>query len=46
MNKKIIFTGENGRFGKIYRKYTTKFKIYFPTRKQLYITNINNVEKY
>mgnify|MGYP001467416610 CR=1 FL=1 len=45
-NKKIIFTGGNGRFGKIFRKYKTKFKIYFPTRKQLDITNINNVEKY
>tara|TARA_B100000780_G_scaffold207647_1_gene147953 strand:- start:166 stop:876 length:711 start_codon:yes stop_codon:yes gene_type:complete len=44
--KKIIFTGGNGRFGKIFRTIKHKEKIFFPTKKELNIKNIKSIEKY
>ena len=38
-NNKIIFTGGSGRFGSILKKNKTKYKVFFPTKKQLDITN-------
>ena len=45
---RIVFTGGTGRFGKIFKnkEKDTKFKFYFPSRKQLNILNINSVESY
>ena len=45
MNKKsvkIVFTGGNGRFGNVLKKIKTKYKVYFPSRNQLDITNFKN----
>ena len=36
---KIVFTGGNGRFGNVLKKIKTKYKVYFPSRNQLDITN-------
>ena len=44
--KKIIFTGGNGRFGKVFKKIKSKYKIYFPSKKQLDIEKINSVKNY
>jgi len=44
--RKIIFTGGNGRFGKIFKSIKTKDKIFFPTKKQLDIENVKSIEKY
>ena len=44
--KKIIFTGGNGRFGKIFRTIKHKEKIFFPTKKELNIKDIKSIEKY
>ncbi len=44
--KKIIFTGGNGRFGKVFKKIKSKYKIYFPSKKQLNIEKINSVKNY
>ena len=38
-NNKIIFTGGRGRFGSVLKKNKTKYKVFFPTKKQLDITN-------
>ena len=38
-NNKIIFTGGSGRFGSVLKKNKTKYKVFFPTKKQLDITN-------
>jgi len=38
-NNKIIFTGGSGRFGSVLKKNKTKYKVFFPTKKQLDVTN-------
>ena len=38
-NNKIIFTGGSGRFGSVLKKNKTKYKVFFPTKKKLDITN-------
>ena len=38
-NKKVIFTGGSGRFGKVLKKIKTGYKVFFPKKKQLDITN-------
>ena len=43
---KIVFTGGNGRFGNVLKKIKTKYKVYFPSRNQLDITNFKKVENY
>ena len=44
--KKIIFTGGNGRFGKILQTYNFKDRFYFPNKKDLNITSIKSIERY
>ena len=49
MNKnKIVITGGSGRFGNIIKKTfnKSKFNIFFPTKKNLNILNINSIKKY
>ena len=38
-NNKIIFTGGSGRFGSVLKKNKTNYEVFFPTKKQLDITN-------
>ena len=43
---KILFTGGNGRFGKVLKNHNSK-KIYlFPSKKELNILKINSIKKY
>ena len=44
--KKIIMTGGNGRFAKIFRKIKNKEKIFYPSRKFLDLKNLSSIEKY
>ena len=46
--KKIVFTGGNGRFGKVFQKKAnnTKKFIYFPSSKELDILDIKSVRSY
>ena len=46
MTKKIIITGGTGRFGSIIKNFKTKHKIFFPTKKELDILEINKIKKY
>ena len=43
---KIVFTGGSGRFGKIFRDQTKLRNVFYPTRKQLDITNLKSIKKY
>ena len=40
---RVVFTGGTGRFGKVFKKKEkdTKFKFYFPSKKELNILNLN-----
>ena len=42
----IVFTGGNGRFGKIFKKKTKLKNIFFPSKKELNILNLNSIRKY
>lgn len=45
--KKIVFTGGNGRFGQVLQKANlNNYKVFFPKKTQLDITNYNSVKKY
>ena len=44
--KKIIMTGGNGRFAKVFKKFKSSKNIFFPSKKTLNITNINSIKKY
>ena len=46
--KKIVFTGGNGRFGKVFQKKAKNSKkiIYFPSSKKLDILNIKSIRHY
>ena len=44
--KKIIVTGGSGRFGNVLKNYKTKYKILFPTKKELNILNEKKINKY
>ena len=44
--KTIVFTGGNGRFGSVLKKIKFNQKVFFPTKKELNITNIKSIEKY
>ena len=46
MKKKIIITGGSGRFGKILKKYSSKYNLLFPSKKELNILNEKNIKKY
>ena len=45
-NKKIIMTGGSGRFAKVFKKINQKEKIFYPSKKNLDINNINSVRRY
>ena len=45
-NKKIVFTGGSGRFGQVLQKSNFKYKVFFPSKSQLDITNFKSIEKY
>ncbi len=42
----IVFTGGNGRFGKIFQRKTKLKYIFFPSKKELNILNINSIKRY
>ena len=44
--KKIIFTGGTGRFAKEFKKRKNKFKVFYPSKKQLNILNIKTIVNY
>lgn len=44
--KKIVITGGSGRFGNILKKYKTKAKMYFPSKKELDILDLKKIRKY
>ena len=44
--KKIVFTGGSGRFGSVFKKANTKYKIYFPEKKIFNIENYEMMIKY
>ena len=44
--KKIIMTGGNGRFAKVFKKLKSSKNIFFPSKKTLNLTNINSIKKY
>tara|TARA_Y100000591_G_scaffold331323_1_gene364877 strand:- start:3080 stop:3802 length:723 start_codon:yes stop_codon:yes gene_type:complete len=48
MNKKkiIIFTGGNGRFGRVFQSLNTNKKILFPSKNEFNILNLNSIRKY
>ena len=45
MKKLILVTGGNGRFGKILKKNNKILNLYFSTKKECNILNINSIEK-
>ena len=46
MVKKIVITGGSGRFGNILKKYKTKNKVLFPSKKTLNILDLKKIEKF
>jgi len=44
--KKIVITGGTGRFGTILKKKKYKYKLFFPTKTELDITNFSSIKKY
>ena len=46
MKKKILITGGTGRFGNHLKYIATKHKLFFPTKKQFNILNVNSMLKY
>ena len=43
---KIVFTGGNGRFGSIFRKIKHKYKIYYPSKKDLNLIKKEKIKSY
>ena len=44
--KKIIITGGSGRFGQTLKKYKSKYKLFFPSKRQLNILNFKSSLNY
>ena len=44
--KKIVFTGGSGRFAMVFKRIKNKYKIEYPSKKQLNIENFNSVLRY
>ena len=45
--KKIIFTGSNGRFGKVFKKFNkNKNNIYYPSSNSFDVRNVKKMEKF
>lgn len=45
MSKKILVTGADGRFAKILKKENKKLSLFFASKKQCNILNLNSIEK-
>ena len=45
-NKKIIMTGGSGRFAKVFKSIVHKEKIFYPSKKNLDIKNLNSIKNY
>ena len=43
---KIVITGGGGRFGSKLKKIKNKFKLIFPSKKELNILNLKSIKKY
>ncbi len=46
MKKKFLVTGGTGRFGTVLKKLKTNYKILYPNKKTLDITNFRSIQKY
>ena len=46
MKKKIVVTGGSGRFANELKKIKTKYKVIYPSKKHLDITNFNRIKNY
>ena len=46
MKKKIVFTGGSGRFGSLIKTIKSNYKLFFPSKKELDITNLKKIKKY
>jgi len=46
MKKKVVVTGGTGRFGNILKSFKSKYKVFFPTKKDLDILNEKKIYKY
>ena len=46
MKKKIVFTGGSGRFGSIIKSVKSKYKLLFPSKKELDITDLKKIKSY
>ena len=46
MKKKIVVTGGSGRFANELKKIKTKYKVIYPSKKHLDITNFNKIKNY
>lgn len=44
MNKKILVTGGEGRFSKVFKKSNSNLKLYFATKKECNILNLKSLE--
>ena len=44
--KKIVVTGGSGRFANELKKIKTKYKVIYPSKKYLDITNFENIKNY
>ena len=42
----IVVTGGSGRFGSKLKEFKTKYKIYYPNKKELNILNLKSIENY
>ena len=46
MKKKVVITGGTGRFGNILKNFKSRYKVFFPTKKDLDILNEKKIYKY
>ena len=46
MKKKVVVTGGTGRFGNILKNFKSRYKVFFPTKKDLDILNEKKIHKY
>lgn len=44
--KKIVFSGGSGRFANEFKKIRNRYKIYYPDKKKLDITNLDSIKKF
>ena len=46
MLKKVVITGGEGRFAKIFKRDNKKLNTFYPNKKELNILNLNSIKKY